>query len=378
MSRITAGITNPADREAYLRGLLRRHPDDRFVLLKLAALRFRQKDRSAAEALFDEAARLGPPTDEAQLIQLDLHFAAARFDAAYGLARDLQARHPDRAEFARRSIQAALFLHHLDEVIALLHAALLRWPEDWLLLFRYNRCPLPAEIDRTLFAALSARRSAMSGNDRWLFQYAIASLRHVPAAPTVALLQNLAASTAIGHLAKPLAAALTAHPSACWANPRAVSNACDDEVQLLPQIGAVATVILFSSVAGGLGYLPFGLADGLLRQRPVNVIYLRDRNHRAFTSGVRALGADHPAMIDALKTMTRGFGVPVITMGSSIAGVAAIRAATQLQAQAAISFAGPVKLGLDALGEAAPNVAGGTTGIRSSPTSPGRISTSSR
>lgn len=365
LSQIIAGIPEPAGREAYLRSLLRHHPDDRFALLKLAVLRYRQKDRAAAEALFDEAARLGPMTDEAQLIQLDLHFAAARFDAAYRLARDLQARHPDRVEFARRSIQAALFLHHLDEVIALLQAALLRWPEDWLLLFRYNRCPLPAETDRGLFAALSARRDAMAGNDRWLFQYAIASLRHMAVEPTLALLRTVAASPTVGHMAAPLAAALSAHPLECWANPRVVSNACDDDVQIVSQAGAVATVVLFSSVAGGLGYLPFGLADGLLRQRPVNVVYLRDRNHRAFTSGVRGLGADHAAMIEALRAITRRLGVPVVTMGSSIAGVAAIRAATLMQAQAAISFAGPVNLGVDATEEEAlpPGAAGGTRNL---------------
>lgn len=361
LSLTTASIPDAAGREAYLRSLLNQHPDDRFVLLKLAVLRYRLKDRPAAEALFAEAARLGPMTDEAQLILLDLHFAAARFEAAYDLARDLQARHPDRVEFARRSIQAALFLHRLDEVIAQLQTALLRWPEDWLLLFRYNRCPLPGEADRKLFAALSARREALAGNDRWLFQYAIASLRHADAGPTLTMLRTLVASTTVGHMAAPLAAALAAHPLERWANPRAVSNACDDDVQLLPQPGAVATVILFSSVAGGLGYLPFGLADGLLRQRPINVIYLRDRNHRAFTSGVRSLGADHTAMIDALQTMTRRLGVPVVTMGSSIAGVAAIRAATRLHARAAISFAGPVNLGADATeDEAPPGGAGGT------------------
>ncbi|MBR0650018.1 hypothetical protein GXW78_10125 [Roseomonas terrae] len=362
LSRIAAGIPDPADREAFLRSLLRHHPDDRFALLKLAVLRFRQKDRPAAEALFDEAVRLGPLTDEAQLIQLDLHFAAARFDAAYGLARDLQARHPDRVEFARRSIQAALFLHRLDEGVALLQAALLRWPEDWLLLFRYNRCPLPSETDRDLFATLSARRDAMAGNDRWLFQYAIASLRHVAVEPTLALLRTLVVSPAVGHMAAPLAAALSAHPLECWANPRAISNACEDDVQIVPQPMAVATVVLFSSVAGGLGYLPFGLADGLLRQRPVNVVYLRDRNHRAFTSGVRGLGTDHAAMIGALQVITRRLGAPVVTMGSSIAGVAAIRAATLMQAQAAISFAGPVNLGVDATEETAssPGAVGGT------------------
>ncbi|WBV44041.1 lipopolysaccharide assembly protein LapB [Pseudoroseomonas cervicalis] len=362
LSQTTATLHDMTAREAYLRSLLRQDAEDRFPLAKLAMLRFRQKDRAGAEALFAEAAALGPITDEALQVQLELHVAAGRFAEAFALAQDLQSRHPDRVEYARRAIQAALFLHRTEEAVALLEAALRRWPGDWLLLFRYNRCPLPGAADRALFAALSARCDAMAGQDRWLFQHALASLRHEAAGTAVARVRSLAGSAAIGHMAGPLDAALAAQPLACWSNPRAVSNACDDEVQLFRQPGAVATVILFSSVAGGLGYLPFGMADGLLRQRPVHVLYLRDRNHRGFTGGVRALGPDHAAMAAALRQMTQPLGVPVITMGSSIAGVAAIRAAAAMPARAAISFAGPVHLGQDTTEEdAAPaGAAGGT------------------
>lgn len=354
LSQTTASIPDLPGREAYLHGLLRQHPDDRFVLTKLAVLRYRQKDRAAAAALFEAAARLGPITDEGRMMQLELHLAEARFEAAHAVAADLHARHPDRVEFVRRLIQTALFLNRMEEAVTRLEAALLRWPEDWLLLYRFNRCPLPGAADRRIFAALTERQAAVAENERWQFQYAIASLRHAPLAPTLALLRRIAGTPAVGHMATPLLAALEAHPPACWANPRGVSNAAEDEVQLLRREDAVATVILFSSVAGGLGYLPFGLADGLLRQRPVHVIYLRDRNHRAFAQGVTALGPDHAAMIEALQGMTRPLGLPVVTMGSSIAGVAAIRAATRMQALAAISFAGPANLGRDAMEDEPP------------------------
>ncbi|WP_419897796.1 hypothetical protein [Roseomonas sp. USHLN139] len=363
LSQTTAALQDPAAREAHLRGLLRQDAEDRFPLSKLALLRFRQKDRAGADALFAEAAALGPITDEALQVQLELHFAAARFAEAYATAQDLCARHPQRVEYARRAIQAALFLDRTEEAVALLEAALQRWPGDWLLLFRYNRCPLPGAADRALFAALSERRPAMAGQDRWLFQYALASLRHEAAADAVARVRPLVGSATTGHMAGPLDAALAAQPLDCWSNPRGVSNACDDDVQLFRQPGAVATVILFSSVAGGLGYLPFGMADGLLRQRPVHVLYLRDRNHRAFTSGVQGLGPDHAAMVAALRRMTQPLGVPVVTMGSSIAGVAAIRAAAAMPAKVAISFAGPVNLGQDMTEEeAAP--AGAPSGTR--------------
>lgn len=139
LSRIIMTLVDPDIKRAYLETLLRSHPDDRFILLKLAAIRFRQQDRSGTEALFDKARAWGPLTDESRLIELELHLAAARFEDAYALSVQVMERNPDRVEFARRAIQAAIFTGRIDSVIALLDAALTRWPDDWLLLFRYNR-----------------------------------------------------------------------------------------------------------------------------------------------------------------------------------------------------------------------------------------------
>ena len=359
LSRILMTLVDPDIRRAYLETLLRSHPDDRFILLKLAAIRFRQQDRSGTEALFDKARAWGPLTDESRLIELELHLAAARFEDAYALSVQLMERNPDRVEFARRAIQAAIFTGRIDSVIALLDAALTRWPDDWLLLFRYNRCPLSDSVDKRLFALLRARAPEQASNSRWLFQYAIAALRHDAVADARAIIDRLATQDAVAHMAGPLQTAMAAHPAATWDNRRAVRHGCDLDVQMLPMAGARATILLFASVVGGLGYLPFGLADGLLRQRPVNILYLRDRNHRSFTSGIASLGPDHDAMIEALRRMADELGVPVITMGSSIAGVAAIRCAAMMESHAAISFAGPINLGLDAA-EDAPVAANGT------------------
>ncbi|MCB4768480.1 hypothetical protein LGR54_07680 [Ancylobacter sp. Lp-2] len=364
LSRTAATIAGLPGRRAYLEGLLRQTPDDRFPLLKLAALSFREQDRATTEQLFAQARALGPLTDESRLIELELHLAQARFEEADALASALQARNPDRVEFARRAIQTAIFTRQTQAMVDRLDAALTRWPDDWLLLFRYNRCPLPGEVDRRLFAALTERAEALASNDRWSFQYAIAGLRHGRVAEAIETIRRLAGSEPVGNMAGPLATALTAHPPATWSNARAISHACDDDVQVVTRPDAAATVVLFSSVVGGLGYLPFGLADGLLAQRPVNVVYLRDLNHRSFTAGVRSLGPDQAAMIAGLRRITGDLGVPVVTMGSSIAGVAAIRCAAMMGAGAAISFAGPVNLGMEASDDTPPPPTSASNGTR--------------
>jgi len=364
LARTITLLADPAARRSYLESLLRGANDDRFVLMKLAALSARERDRGGAEALLAKARAFGPLTDESLQIEFDLLFSSARFEKAYAIARELQVRNPDRVEFARRSIQAAIFSHRMEVMTELLSAALTRWPADWLLLFRYNRCPLSGVVDRALFAVVARQAEMQAGDQRWLFQFAVACMRHGETDRAIDILVRLRPDGPAGNMAAPLAAALVAHPRATWSNPRGVSNACDDDVQIVRTPDAVATIVLFSSVAGGLGYLPFGLADGLLRRRPVNVVFLRDRNHRSFTSGVATFGADREAMIRELGKVLSELGVPVVTMGSSVAGVAAIRAATMMGARAAVSFAGPVNLGVDATDDASPPAA--ADGMRTS------------
>jgi hypothetical protein len=345
LSRVTVAIAEMPARRRFLEGLLRGTAEDRFVLLKLAALCLRLREGAAAEAHFAAACALGPLPVESELLALELHLAATRFEEAHAVAQSLLARHPDRADIARRAIQAAHLADRREVMLDLLGAALRRWPRDWLLLFRFNRCTIPLAEEQALFAILEDQAPAMSGDERWLFQFVIACLRHGRVARAMAVLDGLAPTGAVAAMAMPLRAALRAHPPACWANLREVSNDPLQDVQCRRVPGAVATVVLLAGVQGGLGYLPFSLADGLLAQHRVNAVYLRDLNDRSFTAGVRGFGPDEAAMIAGLGALCRELGVPVITMGASIGGLAAIRAAALLGAPAAISFAGPLHFG---------------------------------
>ncbi|QLH37765.1 MAG: hypothetical protein HWD60_00435 [Defluviicoccus sp.] len=359
LSRITLAHTDNEARHAFLSGLLRDVPDDRFVLLKLAAMRFRVRDRDAAERLFAAARALGELPVESQLMELELHLVAMRFEEAYAVASALHARMPDRPDFARRAIQAAHFCGRMSDMLALIEAALRRWPRDWLLVFRYNRCTIPLASDRALYDLLAEQVETVAGDERWLFQFAIASLRHGETSRAMTIIDAIPATSPVAHMALPLRAALHAHPASRWKNVRGISNAPEEDVQVVRTADAIATVVLLAGVQGGLGYLPFGMADGLLAQRSVNVVYLRDLNNRGFTSGVRRFGTDQTAMIEGLGELCQTLGAPVVTMGASLGGVAAIRTAAKMHAHAAISFAGGIHLGVDATDEEAPAAASG-------------------
>jgi pimeloyl-ACP methyl ester carboxylesterase len=133
-----------------------------------------------------------------------------------------------------------------------------------------------------------------------------------------------------------------------WRSPRGIVNDPAQDVQFRRVEGAIGTVIVLAGVQGGLNYLPFALVDGLLARLPVNVVYLRDLNNRAFTAGVASLGPDANAMASGLRAIACQLGgQKVVTIGASVGGLAAVRAAVQMGAHAAISFAGPTTYGAD-------------------------------
>jgi hypothetical protein len=244
----------------------------------------------------------------------------------------------------------------------LLREALTRFPGDWLLLFSYNRCICcPMVVDRELFELISGQAPAAT-DPRWHFQYAVACLRHGHTDTARAILEPIPADSPVASMALPLRAALAAHPAATWRRGRGVVNDPEKDVQLVRTPQARATLILLTGVVGGLGYLPVSQVDGLLAGLAVNVLYLRDLGVCGFTRGVRSMGPDQSSMIAALEKICGPLAVPVITFGSSLGGVAAIRTALLLRAHAAISFAGPIHLGVDTTEDVVPVTSGPVAG----------------
>jgi tetratricopeptide (TPR) repeat protein len=343
LSRLCAAFADLSHRRAFLASLLQGTAVDRLVLLKLAALSFREQKRSEAQRLFGAAKELGPLPIESRQLELELLLTSGHFDDAFAIAMALQESHPERSDFARRAIQAAHLAGRTAEMLALLRRALTRWPGDWMTAFRYNRCTLPLRADRELFEILSHHAAEGTREGRWLFQFAVACLRHGETQRATAILAQFSPTSPVSSMATPLRRALFAYPPATWENPRQIDNDPERDVQIVRVAGAAATVIVLAGVQGGLNYLPFSHTDGLLIRHRVNVIYLRDLSNRAFTAGIRGLGQHQDSTVAGLKSLAAELGVPAITIGASLGGVAAIRIAALMEAHAAISFAGPVQ-----------------------------------
>lgn len=346
LSRVTASYTDLDHRRQFLNGLLDGRTDDRFVHLKLAAIGVRQRDRAAAQRSFDTASQLGPLPVESELLQVELLLSMARFDEAFARARTLVDRFPGRPDFIRRAIQTAHLANRKSDVEALLGQALGRWPGDWLLLFRYNRALCSAAADLELFRLLEAHERAAAHDHRWLFQFAVACLRQNQTERAIDLLDRCLPDSPVSHMAAPLRAALAILPVASWGRARGVTNDPAKDVQVVQVPDARATVVVMAGAQGGLGYLPPSHVSAVLADFPVNVVLLSDLNNRGFTAGVRSFGDDQASLIAGLRTMQAALdNLPIVALGASLGGVAAIRVAVQMQAHAAISFAGPIQLG---------------------------------
>lgn len=344
LSDIASALRGYPARRSFLTSLLTGAVSDRFVMIKLGSLAFREGDRAEATRLFDAAAELGPLPAEAGPLYLELLMVSGRAKDALAAALDILNVRPDRLDVARRAILAARLCRRTDVLVPLLQSALDRWPNDWLLLFRYNRALCPFDLDRALFLKLGAQADALAADDRWAFQFALACLRHQDTGRALAILRRIGPESPVAHMSGPLLAAMSSQPDEAWCNPRGVSNDPADDVQVRRVPDARATLIVLAGVQGGLGYLPYSHADVLLGSLPANVIYLKDRSELAFTGGVASLGPDEAATVAALKDMLVQLGgVPAITLGASLGGASAVRLGTLLRTRAALSFAGPLQ-----------------------------------
>ncbi|MFW2828533.1 tetratricopeptide repeat protein [Sphingomonas sp. ID0503] len=342
LNQVTAAHKDMAERVAFLERLPRGGARDRFVDVKRATIALREHDRAGAMALLDRAAKFGPLPPEGRVIRADLLLVNGRFDEAADLAAALVEEFPDRPDIVRKAIQTADLTGRSEAVAALLAHAMKRWPEDWLTLFRYNRAALPFALDRATYDRLTAI-AAEIGEGRWHFQLAIAALRHGDLTRASAILEAIDPAHPVAQMALPLRDALRSRPVARWNNPRAVSNDPEHDVQVRRHDDARATCVVFAGVQGGLGYLPFSLADTVFADYPVNMVYLRDRTNLGFNNGVAGLGVGEEAMIAGIaRILDELGGMPLVTAGSSLGGLAATRAGTMASAAAVLSFAAPI------------------------------------
>lgn len=324
--------------------------DERFALIAevsgLHRYEWRHAARLAEKARPGEALRVlrsartaGRASSQSLLLMADLTSVEGDQAEAVEILAALIAREPDRVEAHRKIVAMQQRACDFARAAASLETALERWPDDWLLVQRLNRLPMASDAVARCTALL---RDEAASEPRYRLHLAIArafvrdyeSASRLMAAPFPGSIEGLAG---------PLRKVLHRKPAEEW---RARARLKDDrlaDVQVVPEAGATATVIVPTGVAFGL--LPVELLDALLAEARVNAIYLRDFNKLAFMQGVAALGPDFGTTVDRLSTMAGELAAPrTVVVGCSSGGYAAHRIGAAMQADAAISFAGPVQV----------------------------------
>lgn len=325
--------------------LLHGGADDRFVLVKLASLAARDRRHLEAVRFIERAERLGSLPAEAAPMRINLLLLSGQHDTSLALAKSLLAANPQRKDLLRRANLIASVAGNQDDVTETITRALTHWPTDASILQRYNRSIIPEEVDRGLFRQIEPHSRSSAVNSRWLYQFAMACLRHTDTPRACSVLRGLSGDPDVGFEARRILGVLETMPAGDWDVAARFSNDSTRDMRVVRVPGARATMVVMAGLHGGLGNLPFTHVDALLRRHPLNVVYLRDNLWSAFTAGVPSLGPEEASTIAALKALCARMGdLPVMTFGGSLAGWSALRYGALMGARAVISLSGPVTL----------------------------------
>ena len=310
---------------------------------RLAVARTEAGDFAGAMAVLKTARDEGRLSIHAAVLYADLLAVSGELGASIALLEELLATHPEHADVSRRLTMMLQRARDFDRAAEVFEQAVTRWPQDWMLVYRLNRLPVPRERYERILDLLFARAGdALENNERFRFQAALAALHADDPARGFALLDRRF-SPPVSILAMPVQKALKARTPKVW---REASRLVDDrtkEVQVTRSAGARATVVLTTGIT--FGNLPLTFVDTLFAAHGINVVYLRDFAKRAYLRGVSALGASEDETIAALKRMAAELGGKrLIAMGSSSGGFSALRVGALMGADAAVSFSGPTAI----------------------------------
>ncbi len=291
---------------------------------RLAVARTEAGDFAGATAVLKKARDEGRLSIHAAVLYADLLAVSGELGASIALLEELLAAHPEHTDVSRRLTMMLQRARDFDRAAEVFEQAVARWPQDWMLVYRLNRLPVPRERYERILDLLFARAGdALENNERFRFQAALAALHADDPARGFALLDRRF-TPPVSILAVPVQKALKARAQKGW---REGSRLVDDrtkEVQVTRTAGARATVVLTTGIT--FGNLPLAFVDTLFAAHGINVIYLRDFAKRAYLRGVSALGASEEETVATLKRMAAELEAKrLIAMGSSSGGFSALR-----------------------------------------------------
>ncbi|GGE13142.1 hypothetical protein SAMN05421774_103134 [Gemmobacter megaterium] len=112
-------------------------------------------------------------------------------------------------------------------------------------------------------------------------------------------------------------------------------------VQMVRTAGAKATIVVFLGIYGKLGTLPLDYVDALLSRHPAHVIYLHDILHAEFLVPAPEIGGSAAGLIALVRGLADDLGgAPLITLGTSSGGFAAMLHGPALGAAGIIAYSG--------------------------------------
>jgi tetratricopeptide (TPR) repeat protein len=329
----------------FLEGLLPGNERHAVLLTRLASIRERQNRLDEALDLFETAAALAPLPPYARPIFADLLIGSGRADAALPITRELAADNPHRVDHAQRLILVLSLVGQQHEASVLLKNAVEKWPGDWRLLYRFNRLKPEPPITEEIFAIVHARWRDALMEDRVRFQFALACLRRGLTDEALSIMRPIQSEGPVGHMTRPLESALGKLSPAEWCVRSRLLDDPTAELQTVAVPGADTAIFIFAGIGGGFSYLPLSHIDAVLADYHASVVYLRDYSARAYFEGIRAVAPTREETVRRLGEIATGLGARrVVMLGSSVGGFAAIRYATELGADAAVSFSAPTTL----------------------------------
>lgn len=331
-----------------LRLAVDQRPASSALQLRLAMRAHAGGDYRLALEMFSRLEEAGPlPTFAARARSQLLPFEGTMEAAAERLSADVEKGATDVETLCRlcRFAAAAGQFQVADEA---LHRALDLHPLEWRTIYRLNRVFLGEARDAAIFARLAMLEETASPNASWRLQYALFALRAGQEKQGRLALERLSDDDVVGPTARSLLSALDVLGPAA---PRA-SVVADDHVRVVRQQGAHGTILVFGGLLGGLSYINDRHLDSLLSKLPADVIYLRDPHGRVYLKGIPELGRDEAAMHSALSKLIAETGSrPVVALGGSASGYAALRAGLAIGADTVISLAGFITPAAAEIGE---------------------------
>lgn len=212
-----------------------------------------------------------------------------------------------------------------------------KFPGEMHVIYVLNRIFLTEEAESSLLNILSKFNEENNVTASWLKQLVLFSLRNNKIVFSQKLLAELIKYSSESEDAQQIIHVLDKLGITGDYIGR-ISNGSNFNV--VKMVKAKKTLVVFGNILGGIGYIPFGIADKLFANYAINIIYLKDPYSVNYKNGLPSHANDHKELSESLYEQCESFNVPVMTLGCSASAYVALKIGIGLKATHIFSLAG--------------------------------------